>query len=209
MVRDCKFNFRSTASLKDTADEWRGALLGDVQRPDFSVTDCVRRLTKGRFLKSGQPKLRFYKDEDDALLAYVTHNPPILHCRYSVWSDADEGIPAARFILAHELGHLTQHDYYPLGFSNEEKSIWPEGHSGEWQANNFGWYFLISDEWVERYVVPSKIAIYCAVELWVAKQRLGRRLRTIGDPCPKCGDFAVMEAKELYLCDSCHHEYVA
>jgi predicted SprT family Zn-dependent metalloprotease len=146
-----------------------------------------------------------YIDSEGWLPAYVVlGNNRSLNIQYSVWGEADEGIPAARFIVAHELGHLILHNHHAQRFSGE-KSKWIsfEEESGEWQANKFAEHALVSDEDVCSFITPRAISVHCAVEYDVARRRLGKSFKYSGECCQECGSFTLVRSGAWFKCDTC------
>ncbi len=200
MVKDHKVRRRRYEDeIKRSADSWRSKLCGDFVKDDFSITECAEVLTKNKWIRSydtrqyHELRIRFYRQGPKQAPAYVEHNPTILNCDYEIWEEARIGEPKARFILAHELGHVLLHDHYAQPFTDNLKgSIWMKEESGEWQANTFADYFLVSDSAMERHVTPTSIAIYCNVEKNVALRRLGPGFRYSGESCASCGNFTLV-----------------
>lgn len=211
MVKDHKVRRRRYEDeIKESADCWRDKLCGGFANDDFSITECVQTLTKNKWIRAydtrqyHELRLRFYTQDLSQPPAYVEHNPAILHCDHETWDDALIGEPKARFIVAHELGHVLLHDHYAQPFTEHgQKSIWMKEEFGEWQANTFADYFLVSDAAIERYFTPTSIAIYCGVEKDVALRRLGPGFRYLGESCGKCGDFTMVRNGTCIKCDTC------
>lgn len=211
MIKDHKVRRRRYEDeLKGSAESWRNKLCGGLARDDFSITECVEILTRNEWIRCCDTRkyhklaIRLYTQEQGQPPAYVEHNPTILNCDREVWADARIGEPRARFIVAHELGHVLLHDHYAQPFTADLKtSIWMKEESGEWQANTFADYFLLSDGAIERYITPTSISIYCCVERELALRRLGPRFRFEGDSCGECGNFTVVRKGTCLKCDTC------
>jgi Zn-dependent peptidase ImmA (M78 family) len=105
-------------------------------------------------LKKGQLEIKFDVLDGAEPLAYVTHNPPILHINQGVWEEAKLGEPEARRIVAHEIGHLVLHDHYAQPFSVDESAqikFVQKEERAEWQANAFASYFLLPSRVLASY----------------------------------------------------------
>jgi hypothetical protein len=201
---DCIVGFRTEESIKASAEHVRAVL--DVSgRPDFRIIDCFRRLVSESLLKSGPLKLRRFKTCDETVPAFISFKLELtLNISEDVWEDADENLPWPRRVLAHELGHICLHDHYALPFSGQQEKWVPvDERSGEWQADRFLEYYLVSDADVYNYVTPNSIAAHCAVEYEVALRRLGRKFRFAEDICPSCGNLTTVRSGTILKCDTC------
>ena len=211
MVKDHKVRRRRYEDeIRASAICWRNKLCGESARDDFGVTECAEVLTRNKWIRCcdtrryHELRIRYYNQNSSQPPAYVEHNPTILNCDREIWDDARIGEPKARFIVAHELGHVLLHDHYAQPFTdNLNGSIWMKEESGEWQANTFADYFLVSDAAIERYVTPTSIAIYCSVEKGVALRRLGPEFRYTGESCGRCGSFTIVRNGTYLKCDTC------
>src|SRR5208337_363910 len=201
-LKDHKVRFTTESEIRAAAIRFR-LLTGSLGRPDFNISDCVRFLTRNDLYGWGKLELN-YIDSTGWPTAYVVlGSKRSLNIQYEVWREADEGIPQARFIVAHEVGHLVQHDHYAQQFSGE-KSKWIsfDEESGEWQANKFAEHVLILEDDVHNYVTPLSISIHCAVEYEVAKRRLGKSFKYSGECCQECGNFSLVRKCEWVKCDT-------
>ncbi|WP_113891459.1 ImmA/IrrE family metallo-endopeptidase [Roseiarcus fermentans] len=211
MVSDHKVRRRRYEDeIKASADAWRNKICGNIAKDNFNITQCIKVLTQNSWIRSydtrqyHELRVRFYNQGRCQPFAYVEHNPTILYCDHEVWSEACIGEPKARFILAHELGHVLLHDHYAQPFTeNLKRSAWMKEESGEWQANTFADYFLVSDVAIERYLTPTAIAIYCGVEKIVALRRLGPGFGYVGESCERCGNFTLVRNGRSLICDTC------
>src|SRR4051812_28973909 len=107
MLRDHKVCFRREESIESAAFDCRckaanqnDALFNIVTFIEAVLPAELKRLGKGRL------EIKFDVNDGDDPPAYVTHNPPVLHVHPDVWELAKLGEPEARYILAHEVGHL-------------------------------------------------------------------------------------------------------
>jgi hypothetical protein len=201
--KDYKVSFRREESIKETAERVRAAL-GVSCRSDFSVTACIRRLTREPLLRKGLIELRFFRQSTPDPPAFVQFKPIVtLNVDKDIWDEADENIPSARDVLGHELGHLTLHDHYAQLFSGLREKWILEEESAEWQADRFCEYFLISDSDVKAYVTPNAISTHCAVPHHKAYRRLGRQFQYTDDICPNCGNLTMVRCPRYLICDTC------
>ena len=211
MVEDYKVRRRYADELKTSADSWRLKFFDERTCPhNFSVTDCVRLLTRNNWIRSRDTKLyarlelKFIRQRRGEPPAYVDHNPSILACDKEIWDEADSGYPSARFIVAHEIAHVVLHDDYAQPFTSElKKAIWQIEESGEWQANTWAAYFLVSDASIAKFITPGDIATHCAVESDIVMRRLGPNFKFSGESCPECGSCATVRSGIRLKCDAC------
>jgi len=201
MRTDHKVKFRRCDEIKEIAEKAR-SLCNQFDRPGFKVTNYLRMLANESLLKTGLLRIRTFSAEEGEAPAYVTYNPTTLHVDQEIWGDADDGEPGARFILAHELGHIILHDHYAQPFSGEkQKWITMDEESAEWQANTFADHFLISDHEVRTYINVKDTAIYCSVTRAAALRRLGP-IKYTGNHCG-CGSTAIMRYGTVEKCEEC------
>jgi hypothetical protein len=111
MRQDYKVTPRDRLELKRVAEKLR-AIVGEGKGSGFNIVDFVRRLARDEILKTGKLIIEFFTVSEQQTPAYVTYNPTTLHVDFGTWQDADLGEPTARFIIAHELGHIALHDSY-------------------------------------------------------------------------------------------------
>jgi len=200
MRKDHKVSFRTRESIKSVADRAR-ALDKDAHRNGFRITSYLRMLAADQVLKTGPLKIHFFAPAVGEAPAYVTYDPTILHVDPEIWEEADQGEPGARFILAHELGHVILHDHHAQPFSGEKQDwIIMDEESAEWQAHTFADYFLISDGEVSTHITPTDVAIFCAVDREVAIRRL-TPITYVGEYC-ECGGTRVRRGI-VERCDCC------
>lgn len=164
----------------------------------FNIVKYVEHLER-TWRKKGKFSVRFFDATDNQKPAYVTFAPPTMHVDREVWKLAEIGEPDARFIVAHELGHLFLHDHHAKAFSDdpaERITYADQGHSAEWQANTFAAHFLLPDHIVSAHYDAKALAASCSVNKFLADERLDaiidrdRRRRNSGI-CSTCGDFTL------------------
>jgi hypothetical protein len=160
-------------------------------------------------------KIEFYDrdyPQDDP--AFVTYNPPTLHIDNKTWADGGAGEGYARFVLAHEAGHLLLHDNSAKAFSQDKTAqigFAENGHSAEWQANTFAGHFLLPSSVVQQINDFQLIMIRCnvterlALERVIAVKREETRINRVfgGGYCGECGNFSLRRDGWLVKCDIC------
>jgi hypothetical protein len=174
------------------------------------VTDVIAKRLRGK----GVLQIKFYSFDDLPERACVTFNPLTLHIVKDIWNDADLGKPYARFIVAHEIGHMVLHDEFAVAFSDDKaaqlKYVQDE-ESGEWQANTFADHLLVPDHVARKLKEPDVIAGLCVVDDCVAERR-SRDAASVkiilapsyeGDMCGTCGSFTLLRNDCSMRCDTC------
>ncbi|MHC4045359.1 ImmA/IrrE family metallo-endopeptidase [Bradyrhizobium sp. 23AC] len=107
------------------------------------------------------PEFTFSVVKDDDLptdtLALARENPPEIIVGESMYHEATKHEPMARWILAHEIGHIVLlHGKAPL--PKCPKAISTDVADAEHQANLFARYFLVPQNLAEGCNSPSAIA---------------------------------------------------
>ncbi len=123
---------------------------------------------------------------------------------------AKSGDDFARFVLAHEVGHIVLHDHSTQAFSSDPslQLKFPENeHSAEWQANKFAEYFLLPDGIVLHFDDVELIVVFCEVPRAMAKRRVegsrfARKSWLLGEACA-CGNFTLVHSGNSIKCDTC------
>jgi Zn-dependent peptidase ImmA (M78 family) len=149
----------------------------------------------------------------------VTFNPCTLHVDREIWELAELGEPEARFIIAHEVGHLVLHDHNAKAFSNDPNyqiKFAENEHSAEWQANIFAYYFLLPTHIVIAFGNIQELTASCGVNKRLAEERyeavMWANLRHAkyvpatgyqGDACGNCGNFTLICNGTDLKCDTC------
>jgi hypothetical protein len=174
----------------------------------FNIVKFVEGILSG---KTKQPfKINFLETAEGETPAFVTFNPRTLHIDRSIWDLADRGEPEARFIVAHEIGHLILHDHFAKAFSNDPGDriqFAVREYSAEWQANTFAFYFLLPDLIVAAYRSISELSTSCSVQESVARERVAMspRLNLLysaseSGVCPDCGNFTTRGECKSSVC---------
>jgi hypothetical protein len=151
--------------------------------------------------------------------AWVDYNPLILHVDREIWDLASLGEPMAKFIIAHEIGHLVLHDHHAKSFSDDPGQhikFAQKEERAEWQANTFASYFLVPTLVLEAFSSAEDLARSCEVPSLLAEERFEaateekRRIarctlakRYTGEFCRNCGNFTVMRNAICLKCDTC------
>ena len=81
-----------------------------------------RSLTK-RLSGKGKLHIEFHSPDELPEGACITFSPLTLHIIKRIWDDAGAGQTYARFIVAHEIGHIVLHDELAVAFSNDKEAI--------------------------------------------------------------------------------------
>jgi hypothetical protein len=192
--------------------KWRAA--ASTQGHSFNICEFVLGALTERFNAKGRLKIEFYdrcKNDDPA---YVTFEPLTLHIDRRVWSSAAAGQAYARFIVAHEIGHIVLHDQFAVAFSQggqAQLNYLQDEESGEWQANVFAGYFLAPDHLVLKLQDPDVIAGLCVITDELAVKRLSEASANKsvlsptyeGDMCGECGNFTLLRNGTCMKCDTC------
>jgi ribosomal protein L37E len=194
----------SEANIKKSADKVRAAL-DSRHRADFNIVEAIERLSQREFFKWGKLQIEKFRAPDGKDLTFVRLTPTgkTLCVDEELWDDARLGEPKARYMLAHEVGHLVLHDCYVQPYSDEKKSIYDEGSSTEWQAHTFARFFLLNDRNLEPGLTPHQIAMNCSVEVGIVRRRLGGRVTPSNSLCQRCGSEKVFWVDEVKTCEAC------
>lgn len=153
------------------------------------------------------------KEGDDP--AYVTFSPKrVLHVDREIWDLADRGEPQARYIVAHEAGHLLLHDVSAKAFSGHRLSFDQKETSAEWQADTFADYLLVDDRTAASGLSRSEIGRICAAPADAVERRTivikpADRPALTGDFCTSCGGFLVRRNGVSVGCNSCSKEFAS
>jgi hypothetical protein len=190
--------FRREESISYIALQWREAA-GNSNFSYFNIVDFVLHILS-KFLKGGL-QIRLFDAGPNDKPAYVDYKPTTMHVDREIWRLAQLGEPEARYIIAHEIGHVILHDHTAKAFSNdprEQIKFSRNEYSAEWQANTFAFYFLMPTHIVAAFDSSSELARSCGVPESLAaicEPALHRRLSspTIreGDLCSACGNLTI------------------
>lgn len=179
------------------------------------VTDFIKSLVEDGF-NGRKLKLKLFTAPENAPqseLAFVNNILFELCCDQELWNDAEIGEPLARFILAHEIGHIILHTnkrstryYSPISASDRKAK---KEHYSEWQANEFALQFLIPSNALCANVTTYDIARRFGVETDIADRAIHsikERFIYNGDYCPKCGNQTIAVNSNIVICDECGYQ---
>jgi len=217
MLRDYYVSARSAESIARLAYGLRDAD-GSIDKVNFNVIGFVTRTLPRQLevMKKGKLLIELYDrafQQDDP--AFVSFNPLTLNSDRQIWADAERGEDYARFIIAHEIGHLTLHDHSAKAFSRDKSDQIKFGddlQSAEWQANTFAGYFLLPDPVIQKLTQridnAAIIGTICQVPEMLSLQRIAefkkslqRKNRTFeGAYCSKCRSFSLVQTGTLLKC---------
>ncbi|WP_457796349.1 ImmA/IrrE family metallo-endopeptidase [Methylocystis sp. S23] len=120
------------------------------------------------------------------------------------------GDPRARFILAHEIGHMVEHDHNAKAFSEADAKRltgWPKEERAEWQADTFADHLLLPIKFLFGYRFDvCAIALACNVEHQVVVRQIGAlksEKRYVCKACPECGCFTLARSGTVLKCETC------
>jgi predicted metalloprotease len=212
MARDHKVLIKSREAIARIAMAWWTA--AEKRGHSFNVCDFVLGNLTERFTSKGRLQIEFYdrcKGDDPA---YVTFKPLTLHVDRKIWKSAGEGEVYARYIIAHEIGHIVLHDEFAVAFSDEEAAqlkYLQDEESGEWQANVFAGYFLAPDHVALKLQDADVLAGLCVITDELAAKRLKEakngkvKLNPTyeGEMCGWCGNFTLARNGNTTNCDTC------
>lgn len=212
MARDHRVPIKSREAIARIAMAWWTA--AGKRGHSFHICDFVLEVLTERFISKGRLQIEFYDRTKNDDPAYVTFKPLTLHVDRKIWKSAGDGEPYARYIIAHEIGHIVLHDEFAVAFSDEETAqlkYLQDEESGEWQANVFAGYFLTPDHIALKFHDADLIAGLCVITDELAARRLNEAKNTKavlnptyeGEMCGRCGNFTLVR-NGLYLkCDTC------
>jgi Zn-dependent peptidase ImmA (M78 family) len=161
MGHDHKVTYTREESIAGIAANWRRRH-GSAHKHTFNISEFVET-TLRTHLKQKSLKIEFYdrdfKQDDPAYVVFDPVQPLVtLYVDRKIWNDAKSGKAYARFVVAHEVGHIVLHDHSAQAFSSDPSlqiRFAEKEHSAEWQANKFAQYFLLSDEAVVNTPPPK------------------------------------------------------
>jgi hypothetical protein len=212
MARDHRVRIKSREDIAKIAMSWWNA--ATKQGRSFNICEFVVETLTKRYSPKGRLEIEFYERGKADEPAFVTFQPLVLHIDRKTWEAAGLGDTYARFVVAHEIGHIVLHDEFAVAFSDDEAaqlSYLDNEESGEWQANVFAGYFLAPDHVVLKLRDPDLIAGLCVISDELALKRyteakntkkiLDRRYE--GDMCGGCGTFTLVRNGCTTTCDTC------
>lgn len=169
----------SDKDIRENARRTREYLgLGDAERIDPLVLEQAKQIWTVKGVKPF--RLEVVSDEKlrgDSGLTYWDGDCIVAQIPRHIRHKAYMGDGYARFTIAHELGHVTQHlDKLLQGASMPRRAIgnktwnWiPKFKSAEHHANVYGGAFLINDKFARALTSPEEISIQAGVSLHAAR----------------------------------------
>ena len=189
---------KSEEKIASIALDWRKAA-GNQNLARFNVTQFVEDASS----KAKRPfKIQFYDAAEGQKPGYVTFSPRTLHIDREIWRLATMGEPEARFIVAHEFGHIVLHDHDAKAFSSDPalriKFGEPE-HSAEWQANIFAYHLLLPSHIVAAFrgdtqelAASTQVVQAIAVDRQQSVREATRRIEyREAELCTDCGNLTL------------------
>jgi hypothetical protein len=212
MARDHEVRIKSREGIAKIAMSWW--LAAKRNRYNFNICNFIIEVLAKRLRGKGNLQIKFYHSDDIPERAYVTFNPLTLHIDEQIWRDADLGKPYARYIVAHEIGHIILHDEFAVAFSDERAAqlvYIQDEESGEWQANMFADLFLVPDYVAIRLKEPDLVAGLCVVTDRLAVRRVQEASSAkdvitppyTGEVCSKCWNFTLLPNGSGTECETC------
>jgi hypothetical protein len=223
LILDHKVTFRSEVFLAEIAMACRkiGTIPGSNYVNLQTILDDLQAhgvesiYTIPGVKRKGRLKIKIITDDRHEFPAFVKFTPTLtIFVQAGVWSRFREGHSEERVIIAHEIGHIMVHD--------DEAKPFVGGHHGgarfvedeyfaEWQADKVAEHLLIPTQLALRLGNATRIAFACNVPEKFAADRLSnvRSIKRVlnppstGEPCPVCGDFAVVEDGDSQRCITC------
>jgi len=186
----------SEEQVVESALAWRRRaeqVLGDDY---FGMVDFLKGVLQ-KDLRSKDPlKIDFTDRDASGPIAKVGFRPLKLTVNPVLFERARNSDPVARYVLAHECGHVVLHDHHAKGFSGSSSGRIPLSNreqSAEWQADKFADHLLAPLKIVSRYKRSDEIVIRCGVPIEVAERQLElvdaylkRHGKAYGESCSGC-----------------------
>lgn len=154
---------RSSEEIRVRAQNWRTALDVDgTSAPD--VAWILEAILPQKLIAFSLLPVRPGDLAGDH--ARTDFDPPTIWVDQGILRGACEGDPFARYVLAHELGHLDQHEILPKSrsISAHRYSKASKEMSAEWQADEFAFHFLCPAHIVQLYSDVFEVMDFCQVE---------------------------------------------
>lgn len=203
MFSDSKAKFRSRDTIASIAAKARESakLVNDI---NINLADYLYGFLRLRL----NPPLDIIIGENieknaDAFVNFTNDNKITLYVRNVIWLQAKSNFPNARFIMAHEVGHILMHKNDALAYSAAPYSVvraLSEEERVEPQANLFAEEFLAPTNMLFGLNNVYDIADYFNIPEECARRQLERflddqRRRGLAEPyrdmCPKCGSLTL------------------
>jgi hypothetical protein len=164
---------------------------------------------------------REFEQDDPAFVTFKQmgrRTDAVLNVDRKIWQRALEGESYARWILAHEVGHILLHDYYENAFTintpSQELPIGQREHYAEWQADEFAYHLMLPTHVVRKFDDIAIIAAACNMPETIAWKRVEavrntkKPLRNYdGEVCGGCGNLTLVRSGRSLLCDTCGRRF--
>ncbi len=119
MARDHRVRIRDREGIAEIAMPWW--LAASRQGHSFNICSFVTNVLAARIRNKGRLQVKLYESEQELPeRACVSFNPLTLNIVENIWCDADCGKPYARYIVAHEIGHIILHDELAVAYSDDK-----------------------------------------------------------------------------------------
>lgn len=212
--RDYWVRSMSEDQIADVADEWHNLALDTLGYEYFNIVEFIKKVLQKQLRRRDPLEIKFLPSDDPGPPARVSFKPLVLWVRVDIWAAARErDDPVARYILAHECGHVVLHDHDAKGFSDDPDQRIPENaqmRSAEWQADTFADHLLMPTSIVERCRNDEAVTRRCGVELARAGGRR-RAVRTFWqrhgssylDRCDRCLGYNTLRIGPRVRCETC------
>lgn len=174
MRTDCWVDLKFEPTIRSLVDEWR--LSGGIENKwQFNIVHFVENVIQKRYKAKGELQINFYDQVDGEPPAYVTYKPLTLNVDRTVWDLALRNDPDARWIIAHETGHIILHDHTAKPFSRNPHLLklknYMKENSAEWQADTWAFHLLMPDFILNCVEDAENLAFGCNVTLEHATKR--------------------------------------
>ena len=205
---------RAEQQIENVARRWRRAAEKRYQSDFFNMVEFIKDLVQQGPSHPDYLRIKFFERSHAGPPAKVGYKPLTLWTHVDVWAAArDQNDEYARYVLAHECGHIALHDHTAKAYSGVDGKRIPkedEFRSAEWQADRFADHLLMPTEIVERVSNAHDLAIRCGVELHRAQIRIEAVQKywlLNGQPnldqCEGCFGYNTARIQSRVRCHSC------
>jgi hypothetical protein len=149
-----------------------------------------------------------YFDDEGGVPAYVSIKARKLFISNEIAFRASLNEEEARFIIAHEIGHMHLHSDDLHLFSNQSYSAssWAsDEEQTEWQADTFGEIFLAPDHIAVQYSSIEELSVSCALPICIA-EKIWNQVRWSASKSSvlcRCGHLVFEQIPENGVCPRC------
>ncbi|QGM45612.1 ImmA/IrrE family metallo-endopeptidase [Methylocystis heyeri] len=209
---DYKVAPKSFARLAADAESLR-KLLGADHRPEFKVWQAIEFLERTELPNKGVLTVHTFNAPLGYAPARVKYKPLRLFIDRDVKEAALLGFPFEKYVVAHEIAHIVEHDNTAKAFSSSEAErlkAWPKEELAEWQADTFADNLLVPWKYLFSFRFDiNAIASACNVERKVVERQIAAlkaEKRYVCQECPKCGCFTLARKGNALKCETCGNE---